>query len=47
MLSQRAKYAIRAAQATELTERIKTPLHFVYGIVLELRQEGFLESKRG
>jgi Rrf2 family protein len=59
MLSQRAKYAIRAMQelaklslaqtmqATELAERIKAPLHFLEGILLELRREGFLESKRG
>jgi Rrf2 family protein len=59
MLSQRAKYAIRAMQelarlnlaqtlqATELSERIKAPLHFLEGILLELRREGFLESKRG
>lgn len=59
MLSQRAKYAIRAMQeltrlipgqtlqATELSERIKAPLHFLEGILLELRREGFLESRRG
>ncbi|MFT4074423.1 MAG: Rrf2 family transcriptional regulator [Asticcacaulis sp.] len=59
MLSQRAKYAIRAMQelarlnpaqtlqATELAERIKAPLHFLEGILLELRREGFLESRRG
>ena len=59
MLSQRAKYAIRAMQvlaclkpgetlqATELSERIKAPLHFLEGILLELRREGFLQSKRG
>jgi Rrf2 family protein len=59
MLSQRAKYAIRAMQelgrlsagetlqATELAERIKGPLHFLEGILIELRREGFLVSKRG
>lgn len=59
MLSQRAKYAIRAmqemaripqgqtVQAGELAERIKAPLHFLEGILLELRREGFLMSKRG
>ena len=59
MLSQRAKYAIRAMQelarlpnghtmqATELAERIRAPLHFLESILLELRREGFLESKRG
>ena len=59
MLSQRAKYAIRAMQelhhvkpgetmqATELAERIKAPLHFLEGILLDLRREGFLLSKRG
>lgn len=59
MLSQRAKYAIRAMQelaklnlaqtlqATELAERIKAPLHFLEGILLELRREGLLESRRG
>ena len=59
MLSQRAKYTIRAMQeltrlklgetlqATELAERIKAPLHFLEGILLEMRREGFLQSKRG
>lgn len=59
MLSQRAKYAIRAMQelaklkightlqTTELADRIKAPLHFLEGILLELRRAGFLESKRG
>jgi len=59
MLSQRAKYTIRAMQelsrlnvgqtlqTTELADRIKAPLHFLEGILLELRREGFLESKRG
>jgi len=59
MLSQRAKYTIRAMQilaklppegtmqATELAEVIKSPLHFLEGILLELRREGFLRSKRG
>ena len=59
MLSKRAKYTIRAMQelatlnlgetlqATELAERIKAPLHFLEGILLELRREGLLQSKRG
>ncbi|MDC7682567.1 Rrf2 family transcriptional regulator [Asticcacaulis sp. BYS171W] len=59
MLSQRAKYAIRAMQemarlplgqtiqAGELAERIRAPLHFLEGILLELRREGLLQSKRG
>lgn len=59
MLSRRAKYTIRAMQelatlksgatlqATELAERIKAPLHFLEGILLELRREGWLQSKRG
>lgn len=59
MLSQRAKYAIRAMQeiatlppeatiqTTDLAERIRAPLHFLEGILLELRREGFLESRRG
>ena len=58
MLSRRAKYTIRAMQelatlkpgetlqATELAERIKGPLHFLEGILLELRREGWLQSKR-
>lgn len=59
MLSQRAKYAIRAMQemihvpvgqtiqAGELAERIKAPLHFLEGILLDLRREGLLQSRRG
>lgn len=59
MLSQRAKYTIRAMQelakaqagetlqAGELAERIKAPLHFLEGILLELRREGLLISRRG
>lgn len=59
MLSQRAKYAIRAMQelarlktgetlqAGELAERIRAPIHFLEGILLEMRREGFLQSKRG
>ncbi len=59
MLSQRAKYTIRAMQelatlkvgetlqAGELAERIKAPLHFLEGILLEMRREGLLQSKRG
>lgn len=59
MLSQKAKYAIRAMQelasvktgetlqATELAERIKAPLHFLEGILMDLRREGLLVSRRG
>jgi Rrf2 family protein len=59
MLSQRAKYTIRAMQAlaklqpgqtmqaTELASLTRSPLHFLEGILLELRREGFLQSKRG
>ncbi len=59
MLSQRAKYTIRAMQelarlapgetlqATELATRIKAPLHFLESILLEMRRGGFLLSKRG
>lgn len=59
MLSQRAKYAIRAMQvlarldagitlqAGELATQIKAPLHFLEGILMELRREGLLQSKRG
>ncbi len=59
MLSQRAKYTIRAMQelaslapgetlqATELATRIKAPLHFLEGILLEMRRGGLLLSKRG
>ena len=59
MLSQKAKYAIRAMQelatltagetlqATELAERIRAPLHFLEGILMDLRREGLLRSRRG
>ena len=59
MLSQRAKYTIRAMQhiaalpvektiqASELAPQIKAPLHFLEGILMELRREGYLQSKRG
>ncbi len=59
MLSQRAKYTIRAMQelaglgpgetlqATELAVRIKAPLHFLEGILMDMRRAGFLLSKRG
>ncbi len=59
MLSQRAKYAIRAMQelatlkigetlqATELALRIKAPLHFLEGILLEMRRNKLLQSRRG
>ncbi len=59
MLSKRAKYSIRAMQelatlkpgetlqATELAVRIKAPLHFLEGILLEMRREGLLQSRRG
>ncbi len=59
MLSQRAKYTIRAMQelatlkpgetlqAGELAERTKAPIHFLEGILLEMRREGLLQSKRG
>ena len=59
MLSQRAKYTIRAMQelaalksgetlqAGELAAKIKAPLHFLEGILLEMRREGLLMSKRG
>ena len=59
MLSQRAKYTIRAMQelaslgagetlqATELAARIKAPLHFLEGILLDMRRGGLLLSKRG
>ena len=59
MLSQRAKYTIRAMQviadlphgktlkASELAPMIKAPLHFLEGILMELRREGLLQSSRG
>lgn len=59
MLSQRARYTIRAMQelaklpqgetmqATELATRTQSPLHFLEGILLQLRREGLLVSKRG
>ena len=59
MLSQRAKYTIRvmqelarcpqdqSLQAGELAARIKAPQHFLEGILLDLRREGFLVSRRG
>lgn len=59
MLSQRAKYTIRAMQelaalkpgdrlqAGELAAKIKAPVHFLEGILLEMRREGLLESRRG
>jgi Rrf2 family protein len=59
MLSQRAKYTIRAMQmlatlklgetldAGQLATRIKAPVHFLEGILLEMRREGLLQSKRG
>ena len=59
MLSQRAKYTIRvmqelaragpeqSLQAGELASRIKAPQHFLEGILLDLRREGLLTSRRG
>ena len=58
MLSQRAKYTIRvmqelardpgaSLQAGELATRIKAPQHFLEGILLDLRRQGFLMSRRG
>ncbi len=59
MLSQRAKYTIRvmqelarcppdqSQQAGELATRIKAPQHFLEGILLDLRREGYLTSRRG
>jgi len=59
VLSKRAKYTIRAMQelaglapgqtlqATELAIRIKAPLHFLEGILLDMRRAGLLQSKRG
>lgn len=59
MLSQRAKYTIRvmqelarnpqdqSLQAGDLAARIKAPQHFLEGILLDLRREGFLVSRRG
>ncbi len=59
MLSQRAKYTIRvmqelarceagdSLQAGELAGRIKAPQHFLEGILLDLRRQGFLTSRRG
>ena len=34
-------------QATELAERIRAPLHFLEGILMDLRREGLLRSRRG
>lgn len=59
MLSRRAKYTIRALQelaglapgdtlqAGELAARIKAPVHFLEVILIDMRREGLLFSRRG
>jgi Rrf2 family protein len=37
----------QSLQAGELAARIKAPQHFLEGILLDLRREGFLVSRRG
>jgi Rrf2 family protein len=58
MLTMKAKYALRAMrelalsegsrlQAHELAERSRTPGKFLEAILVDLRQAGFVESRRG
>jgi Rrf2 family protein len=58
MLTMKAKYALRAMrelalsggnrlQAHELAERSRTPGKFLEAILVDLRQAGFVDSRRG
>lgn len=59
MLSKKAQYAFRALEylvekynqgpvlISEIAKKKKIPLKFLENILLELRKEGFLESKKG
>ena len=42
-----AREPTQSLQAGELASRIKAPQHFLEGILLDLRRQGFLASRRG